>query len=154
MRGHAILAAFRVERRSVAVAVFIGTQLEFTDVKHLSADHQKAEASVSSFVNWILSSFVVTSAVIETFENGQELIRAQFNRTIEEHLRTNGTSLFKIGKSELLSAFGQPALKSRADVRHVVTTIWPVLDDKRPSGTKLDAVALGLYVQTERLFQN
>src|SRR5947207_14751139 len=99
MNGQSKLAAFRIERRSIAAAVFIGTQLDYAHVKQLSSDHETAENTAAGFVNWILASFNVPSAVIETFENGQELLRAQLNRTLEENLRSNGTSLFKIGKS-------------------------------------------------------
>jgi hypothetical protein len=154
MNGQPKLAAFRIERRSIAAAVFIGTQLDYAQVKQLSSDHQKAETTAAAFINWILDSFDLTSAAIETFENGETLLRAQLNRRLEENLRSNGASLFKVGKAELLSAFGQPPVKSRKEVRQIVTTIWPILEAKRESGigTKLDAVALGLWVQTDRLF--
>lgn len=154
-RNH-ILVAFRVERRSVAAAVFHGTHLDYADIRQLASDRQKAEVSAIGFVNWITSTFHITSAVIESFENGQEMLRAQLHRAIEQSLSSTGASIYKIGKAELLDAFGHPPIKSRKELREVITTIWPILEAKRESGigTKLDAVALGLYFQTERLFQH
>lgn len=156
MTSDAKLVAFRVQRRSIAAAIFLGTHLGYADVKHLPSDHQKAEASAVGFVNWIISSFDITSAVIEHFENGQEILRAQLHRTIEQNLRSSGAAIYKVGKAELLNSFGNSPIKSRKELRKVITTIWPILEAKRESGigTKLDAVALGLYIQTERLFQN
>jgi len=154
MNGVSKLVAFRLERRSVAAAVFLGTQLDYADVRQLSSIHEKAEASVTGFVNWMISSFGITSAAIEEFENGKEMLRSRLNRTIEETLRSAGASLYKVEKGHLLNSYGYPPLPGRRNVREVVTTIWPILDVRQISPAKLDAIALGLYVQTERLFQH
>jgi len=55
MSGHLTLAAFRVERRSIAAAIFNGTQLDYAHVKQLSSNHEKAENAAAGFVNWILA---------------------------------------------------------------------------------------------------
>jgi hypothetical protein len=156
MNGYSKLVAFRVERRSIAVAVFHGTHLDYAAVKQLASDHQKAEVSAIGFVNWITSTFHITSAVMEIFENGQEMLRAQLHLAISQNLNSGGAAIYKVGNAELFEAFGNPPIKSRKELRQVITTIWPILETKRESGigTKLDAVALGLYFQTERLFQH
>src|SRR5207249_2629515 len=96
MNGHVRLVAFRIERRSVAAAVFAGTHLDYAHVKQLTSDHRKAEATVVGFVNWIISSFVISSAVLESFENGQEILRAQLHRTIEQNLSSTGAAIYKV----------------------------------------------------------
>ncbi len=154
MNGQARLVAFRIERRSVAVAVFHGTHLDYADARQLSSVHDKAEASALGFVGWIVQSFKVTVAVLEAFENGSEMLRAHLNSAIEQMLRQSGAAIYTVRRTDLLAAFGHPPLASRKEVRQVVTTIWPILLARRGAGIKLDAVALGLYVQTERLFVN
>jgi len=152
MNGGPKLAAFRVERRSIAVAVFIGTRLDYADSRELAAAHNKAEASAVSFINWVVSAFHISSAAIETYENGEEAFRAQLSGAVQDSLVASGVFIWQVSKAELLEAFCHPSARSRKDVRQVITNIWPILLSKRVSGAKLDAVAIGLYVQTERLF--
>ena len=148
------VVAFRVERRSVAAAVFAGTKLDYAEAKQLAGKHDKAEATVIGFANWIVSNFDIESAVIETFEDGSEILRARLHNAMERVLASSGAAVRKIDKSYLLEAFGHPPLTNRKNVREVVTVIWPMLGLKTHAGAKLDAIALGLYLQTERLFQN
>jgi hypothetical protein len=145
------IAAFRIERRSVAAAIFQGTRLEYTDMRQLPVDPEKAEASALGFINWILSSFDIASAVTEAMDS-EDTVRAGLNRVIEMQLISAGP-LYRIPKAELSAAFSLPPASSRVAIREVVTAIWPILESNRTAATKLDAVALGLYLQTERLFQ-
>ncbi len=148
------LAAFRVERRSVSAAIYIGTHLDYVEVRQLSSARDKAEASAIGFVNWIISTFPVESAAVEKFENGDEILRALLTKGVRQTLRDNNLPIAEISKQELFAAFGYPPARSRKELRQVITTIWPMLSDRRGSASRLDAVALGLFVQTEYLFQH
>src|SRR5207249_2381159 len=50
------LLAVRVERRSIAAAIFCGDRLEYTQMRHLSSTKDKALAGAVGFINWLLES--------------------------------------------------------------------------------------------------
>ena len=145
------LLALRIERRTIAVAVFIGTHLDFTQARELLSVPAKAEASTIGFLDWLSQAIPCDSAALE-LETRQESRREALNNCAETFLRNQGVSLWLIPKRELLPRFGLPAPESRAELRTIIRSIWPVLDPNRKA--ILDATALGLYVQTERLFTN
>src|SRR5262249_18855778 len=49
------LLAIKIERRSVAVAYFIGTQLDYAQNHHLPSEPEKAGGSAMSFVNLMIA---------------------------------------------------------------------------------------------------
>ena len=69
------LIAVRVERRSVAVAIFFGDHLEYADVRHLSSTKDKALESAIVFIEWIADQFPVDSAALELIPAGNEIQR-------------------------------------------------------------------------------
>jgi hypothetical protein len=148
------LAAFRIERRSIAVAVFLGEHLDYTQVRHLSSTRDKAGGSAVVFVRWILQGFRIQSTALETIPNGHEIQRAALAEAVRDVFRDAGLPVWEVAKQDLFAAFGFPPLRSRRELREVVACIWPVLDGGTGAPMILDAVALGLYVQTERLFLN
>jgi hypothetical protein len=143
------LAALKVERRSVAVAVFIGNQVEYHEVRQLSSVREKAEASAIGFLNWIAGNFEIESAALESMPARSDIQRAVLSRLVKEALWKSGVPVWEISKAELLAAYGHPGAKSRKELRKAVCSIWPVLEG---DPGVCDAAALGLYVQTERLF--
>jgi hypothetical protein len=147
------LVAIKIERRSLAVALFIGTHLDYTHVHNLPSDRGKAETSAMGLVRWLRATFNVGSAAIEEVQNG-ELRRVVLGKPILEAFREQGIPAWQIEKAVLFSAFAHPPLKNRKELRETAMTIWPVLNARNISPSVLDAAALGLYIQTERLFQN
>jgi hypothetical protein len=148
----ASLISIRIERRAVAAAVFHGDQLEYTDSKQLSSTHDKALASAIGFVNWMLARFPVESAALESILNGHEFQRRVLHNAICQTLRERFLPIWEVPKLVLLEGCGQPPLKSREDLRHVATSIWPVLSGTHAKVFVQDAAMCGLHVQIERLF--
>lgn len=146
--------ALKIERRSIAAAVLAGRTLEHAQVRQLSSVAEKAEATTVGFVHWLLHTFDVGSAALEVVPTGQEIRRELLSRAAVAVLRQAGVPLWEASRSELPSAFGAPALKSRSELRQAIVSIWPTLLDQDRHEEALDAAALGLYVQTERLFLN
>lgn len=147
------LIAVKVERRSVAAAVFIGLHLEHTDIRHLSSQPKRAESSAVDFIQRIVSTFHVESAAIESVPTTKKIRRAALSTAIiESCLLSRELSLWPFLKTQLLRGFGYPALRSRKELREVILSMWPVLNDTPNLDQALDAVALGALVQVERLF--
>jgi hypothetical protein len=148
------LAAIRVERRRIAAAVFGGTHLEGRRVLQLSSNPVRAESSVAAFVRSILRENNCESVAIEPAPTNTDVLRSLLHRTVVEQCRANNVSLWEVSKKTVFGAFAHPPLKSRRELREIILGIWPVLNLKRSQICALDAFALGLFVQTERLFNN
>jgi hypothetical protein len=146
------LVAIRVERRTVAAAIFHDDHLEYTDSRQLSSDREKALASTAGFIQWILARFPVEAATLESILNGHEILRRSLHDGISEVLRDRVLPIWEIPKTALLEGCGYPALKSRAQLREVATAIWPILEGTHAKVFIQDAAVLGLHVQTERQF--
>lgn len=146
------LLAVRVERRCVAGAVFYGDHLEYTDLRQLSSVKDKALGSGIGFVNWMLDAFVVDSAAMELVRNGKEIQRRLLSEMIAETLRQRMLPIWEVSTTDVFESYGYPSLKCRRELREVVTAMWPILTGTAAKVFAQDAAALGLYVQTERLF--
>jgi len=146
------LISIRVERRAIAAAIFTGDHLEYTDARQLSSAREKALASTVGFINWMLERFSVESAALESIPNGHEFQRRVLHETICRILRDRMLPIWQVPKIVLLAGCGQPPLKSRAQLRAVATSIWPILAGTHAKVFIQDAAMVGLHVQTERLF--
>lgn len=147
---HSKLAAIRVQRRSVGVAIFVRRHLDYTQIRQLSSVEERAQASVVGFVNWVVTMFEVDLVALEGTPSLSGTRREALNQTARTTLRTAGIPVWEASKHELLEAFGVPALKTRKELRSVVNFIWPVLSSRQEAEAVLDATALGLLVATER----
>ena len=148
------LISIRVEGRSVAATIFHGEYLEYAQARQLSSSFAKAESSAVGFINWLLETMPVQSAALEIIPNGHEFKRSILNSAISRAIRDGGLSLWEVSKQDLLAAYGDPALSSRKELREIVSQLWPVLNGGNSRIWIQDAIALGLYVQAERLFIN
>jgi hypothetical protein len=146
------LAAFRVERRRISVAVFVDERLDYTGSHQLSSHYLKALASSSRYVDWISRSFRVEGVALEKSRPDLRTWKGRTTKEIVSQLRDSGIPIFEIDKDVLLASFGHPPLRYRTELRKVVSSIWPVLATKNNSVAVLDAAALGLYVQVEKIF--
>jgi hypothetical protein len=146
------LLAIKVERRSIAVAVFFGERLDHTQVRQLASDEHAAEATTADFVNWLLYTFDIGSAAVEAVGQQDDTRRGALIQTIRSILRASSIPIWEISKAELLYGFGCPALRTRKQLRNVIRNMWPILDEPNQNQAVLDAVATGVYVSTERLF--
>jgi hypothetical protein len=147
------LMAIKVERRCIAVAVFVGTRLDFHDMRTLGANPDKADSSAIAFLRWVISSFDMESATMERMTNGDEIRRAVLNQVVIDMLRSSGLPIWELSKRDLLEAYGHPPLRNRGELRQAAATIlWAMFNTDRPNCQELDAASIGLYVQTERQF--
>jgi len=146
------LLAVRIERRAVAVAILTGEHIEYVQIRQLSSSSDKAIGSAATFVERTIERFPAESAALEVIPNGHEFQRSQMDRTISKLLSDQSIGILQVSKHDLFEAFGYPPLDSRKELREVISTIWPVLTGGYGAPFIQDAVALGLYVQTERLF--
>jgi hypothetical protein len=147
------LAAVRIERRAIAVAIFHGTKLKYPPIAHqLSSDGNKALGSAALFISRVMHKCSFSSAALERLPNSCEAQRSQLSKIVTDVLLESQVSLHHYDKREVLSGFGQPPLRFRSQVREVIAAIWPDINGSFGGPLVKDALALGLYAQTERLF--
>src|SRR5258708_5776762 len=149
------LAAIRIDRRVVAVAILDGDHLHFADARQLSSSPDKALASTVSFITRrVMEKFQFESAALEIIPNGHEVQRALLHQATIRTLGAKAIGILEISKRDLLGAFGNPSPRFRKEVRQIASQIYPVLDEESGGPWTHDAALLGLYVQTERLFNS
>jgi hypothetical protein len=148
------LLAIRVQRRIIAVAVFEGTDLKGHRVLHLSAEPSAAAASVAGLIKQVLSDEDCNLATIEPAPERADILRAALHRAVAAEVQSWGISLWEISVQTLLSGFSYPPLKNRPHMRDLMIKLWPHLLLKPAHICALDALAIGLFVQTERLLNN
>ena len=144
------LATFRITRRLVAVVVFINGRLDYAEERHLSSFPEKAGDSAIGFVRWVLATFAISSAALEQVAG--ENRRAQLSRSVVAVLKQEAVAVWGVSKKELFEAFGIPPVTTRKELRAIAASFWPVLSTRNGEGTTLDAAALGIYIETQRLF--
>jgi len=122
-------------------------------VRQLSSAPEKAVDSAARFITRrVIEKVQFPSAALEVIPNGHEKLRTLLYFAVIRALRPKGIGILEVSKGELLQAFGYPHLNSRKELRNVMSSIFPILDQEPGGPWTHDAAALGLYVQTERLF--
>lgn len=145
------LAALVVYTRRIGLSVFSDTRLEYADTRHLPISAVSATSKTLAFVHWAISTFSIGTVALELPNSGQSERRTELYRLIVEMLRRDGIPIWEVGQGTLFASYAVPPLRKRHKLRAIIQTLWPSLPSKRKSAS-LDAAALGLYVQTSRLF--
>ena len=148
------LAAFKIERRSIGAALFVNSKIDHTEIRHLTSNESQSIRAATGFVQWFVHAFGASSAAMETVSEASPIRRAVLSKAIIDTLRSTPVSVREVSKRDLLAAFGLPSPKTRREVREVGVTLWPILETGRAQPAVLDAAALGLLTQVERLFQS
>ena len=144
------IMAIRIERRAVAMALFGGTQLEGWRVRQLPSDSKRAEDSCVGFVTAVLDEHHCEGVVLESISG--DAARVKLHDSAVAECRALGISVTEIPKQTVIESFAHPAPTTRHEIREIVSQIWLVPNLKGGRDFILDAAALGLYFQTERLF--
>ncbi len=147
------LAAIRIERRAVAVAILEGQHLAAPpQVRQLSSSSDKALGSAASFISRVLQKYPLGTAALETIPRGAEVLRGDLMEIISHVLVEQSIGIWEVPKLDVLASFGHPHPRFRNQVRQVISTIWPGVNGSFGAPLVKDALALGLYCQIEYLF--
>ncbi len=149
------LAAFSINRTSIACAIFSGVGLEFWQTKSLSTDTQAAYKDIANFIHETIEQCKITCTAIETLNASPTRDpRAALLRCAAVLLQARKIPVTEVSEQTLLGSYGYPPPESRARLRQIAGEMFPQLDDFLYSEELLDAAALGLYVQTELLLES
>ncbi|HEU4983218.1 MAG TPA: hypothetical protein VFT88_11105 [Acidobacteriaceae bacterium] len=142
--------AIRVERRSVAVVLFAGTHLEGWRVRQLSSDARHAQECCVGFIRDVLDEHGCDDVALEAASG--ETISTKLHRALATECRARGIAVAEIPKQLVIESFAYPSPGTRSEVREIVARMWSVPNIKSGRNFVFDAAALGLYIQTRRLF--
>jgi hypothetical protein len=149
------LAAIRIERRAIGVAILSGEHLDSPpQVRQLSSDGDKALNSAVAFITRLLERRPFTIAAMEVMPDRGEVQRTLLDQAITRALTQSGVgvSIWRVPKREVLAAFGHPPLRFRNQVRQAIERMFPDVDGGFGGPLIKDALAIGLYCQIEYLF--
>jgi hypothetical protein len=145
------LAAVRIGRRTVAIAVFIGTHLEHSEVVRLGSDLNGALRRVPAIVQRVLDQFGVTTVALESLTGESERRTNKLQNALVQQLRNLAIAVWPINFEELCRHCSLPPVRTRHALRQIAENLFPVLGGNSRGKLGCDAALLGLYVQTERL---
>jgi len=142
-----------IERRHVAAAVFNGTHVEDVRLRHLPGQPEKMAGSAVGFVRSMLAEHRIEGTVLEVGPGTQEskTVKAGVIRAVSAEFRQRALPRWQLLSRDVISAFGYPAPTKRTRMRQIGARMWPDSAEGSRQSTRLDALALGLYAQTERL---
>lgn len=147
------LAAIRLERRGIAVAIFSGFHLEYPPlVRQLPSDINKAQNSAAGFISSVIQRCPFATAALETLPGGAEVQRQALLKIVQDVLSEQAVGIWQIEKRDILAAYEYPPPTSRGHVQKTIEGIWPDMNGSFGAPLIRDALALGLYCQTEYLF--
>src|SRR5882724_11271434 len=152
MNSDTRLAAFRVERRSITVAVFDRDHLDYSQTRQLSSRLDKAEDAAVGFAAWITDAFDIGRAALERIVSSEARRRIELSAAITTLLRQRGIPIWEVSKRDLLESYSIPPPRTRTELRQIIASLWPILsEDRAKAAAVMDAAALGLYVEFERI---
>src|SRR5262245_35528082 len=121
------LAAFKIDRRLISVAIFINDRLDFTDSRQLHGLYSKALETAKAYIEWLMNALPVDSAAFEKIRGDPKTFRNRLQSEIISQLRNRGIPVFEIETDAVISSYSHPPLKYRTELRNAVTQIWPIL---------------------------
>jgi len=146
------LLAIKLMRQTATAAVYLGCDLHYVEIRQLASDLEQAKDSLIAFTSSLIEHFHIDSAVSE--EDGRDTRAKALVAIVRSHLKERAIPYWSVEKSEVLAAYSEVSLKSVHELRSVVSNYWPHIIEARDDKTFLDAAALGLYIQTERMLSD
>ncbi|PYP90107.1 MAG: hypothetical protein DMG65_12160 [Candidatus Angelobacter sp. Gp1-AA117] len=143
------LASFAVGRRTIALALFSGQELECFEIRSLPNDKTRAKSAAAAFVQKPFDAFQFGTAALESEPDSSR--REDLREVIHDTLREQGIPILEASESQLFAAFRNPSITLRGDLRKAICSIFPLLSEHKNKLQLLDAVALGLHLTTERI---
>src|SRR5438270_2226763 len=123
------LISISLTRREIGVAVFRGTEVEYCSHRHLASEEHIAHRSISGLIAQLQDRYPAEAAVVlradpSTRAGAQE-------RTAFAELESLGVPVTAASSTDLLHAYAEPALRSKAQLRSVARSIWPAMADSK-----------------------
>ena len=142
------ILSLRVSRRAIGVAILRSEGLALSDGRHLPSGATRALSALTRYLERLVHASI-TAVVVDSPARGVSATTDRLLDSIHEVLSSKKLPSLVIGKSDVLTAYALPALRTRGDVRAVVAGYWPELGSiaSRAKPYIVDAAAAALYAE-------
>lgn len=143
-------AGIAASRRHIAISVFYGHQLHHVIQRHVSSEVGQAERTVIELTRRAIEKFHLTSIAMRepTYPDGRT---AYLYSILKSLFRQSAVSIRMVDDQTLFTAFAVPQLQNKHQLRETVLRIWPGLAEQKLGLLALDATAVGVFAQLQRL---
>jgi hypothetical protein len=118
--------ALRVSRRALAAVSLSADDLTFHDGRHLPSNADRAQRAAARYLATILGLTHPQLVVIDAPAKDGSLTTAILTQA-RQVLAERQIPAENIAMSDVLSSFGVPGLRTRAELRTVIEPFWPAL---------------------------
>ena len=141
--------SFTISETELAYAVFRSQKLVFWEAHAFLSGIDRVIQKAVGHVARCVERYQPKAVVLESLpENGRA---SPVALQVRDSLRRLAVPIFEVSEQELLRSFALPTLKNRQDLRTVLVSIFPHLQSSRFMHSCLDAAALRLHFETNRL---
>ena|SRR5437762_1764349 len=147
MKAHSMSLA--ITEHESACAMFEGQKLISWEVHPFLSDADSAMKNITAQIVRSSAKWTISSAVMEQFSNDRR--PPDLYAVARQVLAGLAVPIFEIRTDDLFASFGIPPPKTRNELRSMVSSIFPQVPGGRLMQPCLDAAALGLHFETNRL---
>jgi hypothetical protein len=146
---HQILA-LRINRRAIGVAVLTGDELTLTDGRHLPSTSHRAINSSRRWLSYWLERIGDADIVLDTPTLLTGTTMSAVVDDLSRLLSERHIVPISLTKADVLAAYGLRPVRSRQEVRQIVSEFWPRLPQTagRVRPYVMDAAAAALLAES------
>jgi hypothetical protein len=151
MKAHSI--SFTISETEIAYAVLKEQQVIFWEICSFLSEPLDTLKTATGVVQRCINRFSPEAAIFESVETPAGPI-PELCRAAREVFRQLGIPVFEIAGPALMRSFGYPPPKDAAELRKVVAAVFADLPAAPFAYPCLQAAALGLHFETDRLLNH
>lgn len=146
------ILTIRITRRAIAAVVLANESLVIADGRHLSSRIDRAVPSALRYVNRLIELAAPAAVVVDAPTTQAAGTTPRILDGIEQLSHERHLPLIPVRAPEVLSAYGDPALETREELRDIVAAFWPEVDRSHGAIRRLvcDAAAAALFADCRR----
>ena len=147
MKGH--ILSVRLNRRAIGAVVLTDEALTMTDGRHLSSERERAVPAAVRYIDRLLEQSGAAAVVFDAPAPVEGSTTKQLLDGILGLLSSRGRIPLMTTKADILAAYGLSPVRTRGQVREIVSGFWPELGQiaGRVKPYAADAAAAALYAQ-------
>ena len=143
------ILSVRLNRRAIGAVVLTDETLTMTDGRHLTSERERAVPTAVRYIDRLLEQSGATAVVVDAPSPVEGTITKRLLDGIISLLSSRGVMPLLITKADILAAYGLSPVRTRSQVREIVSGFWPELGNisGRVKPYAADAAAAALYAE-------